>query len=261
MCCADTPDSTNQERVAAVNERIAMRQLDLTEEQAALNSDLQREFMDLARANSETDAEIKDFQFGVAQDEYERRQNIFNPLEAQLVGEAEAYDSPERIALEMGKADGAVLQAYEKAVGSAGRDQLRRGINPNSAKSLALRENAAVDIAAAAGNASTQAGERAKAKGFGMRMDAAGLGRGISTNQTAAAEASLRAGQSAVGSIQSGVQQQNNNYNAVHAGFGSAGGALNNASRIYGGIADTEAAVESSNNQAIGTVIGAAMMM
>lgn len=249
LCCSE-PDTSGQVKMAEVNEKLGNRSMDLAERQYADQSGLTNEFMDLVRQNSASDQKIKDLQFATSQEEADRRRNIFSPLEAGLVDEAKNFDSPERMSNEMGKADAAVMQAYERAMGSASRDQLRMGVNPNSAKAMALRENGALDLAASAANASTGAGERIKSKGFGMRMDAAGLGRNLVSNQTAAADSAVRAGQSGVNSFQSGVDQGNRNFSTTMQGFGAAGSAFTNAGNLYGAAAEAEAAGDPMNGLA-----------
>lgn len=261
MCCSDTPDTSGQVAAAQSNERVGMRALDLSELHYANQSELQREFMDLARANAESDAELKDIQTELMLEQADRRRNIFEPLEAQLVLESEEFDSPERMASEMGKADSAVVQAYDKARRSADRDQLRMGINPNSGKALALRENAILQQAKDAASAATGAGERVKARGFGMRMDTAGLGRNLVSNQTAAADSAIRAGQSSVGSMQAGIDQGNRNFSTTMGGFGQAGAAFTNAGNLYGSAADAEASANAANMQGLGQAVGAIGMI
>lgn len=252
--CCDGPDTSGIAAQAAASERVGMRALDLSEKQYADQSKLQDEFMDLARSNSASDKALKDLQFQTAQEEQQRRSDIFNPLEAGIVDEAQNFDSPDRIANEMGKADSAVVQAYDKASRGAARDQLRLGINPNSGKALMLRQNAALDEAKAAANASTAAGERVKAKGFGMRMDAAGLGRNLVSNQTAAADSAVRAGQSSVSGMQSGVDQGNRNFSSVMSGFGTANNAFGTAGSLYAKQSEIDAANDPMNSlgQAVG---------
>jgi hypothetical protein len=238
--CGGDVDTSGQAAAAAANERVGMRALDLSEEQRAISNDREAELMDLIRTNSESTGQLQDAQLDQVLEASDRRQNIFNPLEAGLVDQAETYDSADRINDEMGKADASVVQAYDKAIAGSARDQLRLGVNPNSAKALALRENGALAMAKAAGNASSGAAERAKGKGFAMRMDAAALGRNLSSNQTAAADSALRAGNSQVSNMQSGVQQGNANFNTTMGGFGTAMQGYSNAGKIYGDIANVQ---------------------
>lgn len=253
MCCSDQ-DTSGQEAMAQANERVGMRALDLNERQFADNKELQREFLTLIRENNESDKAVKDMQLGLMGDEQTRRREIFNPLEEGLVNEAKEFDSAARVSSEMGKADAAVVKAYSRAVEGSSRDQLRMGVNPNSGKALALRENAALGLASSAASASTAAGERTKAKGFAMRMDAAGLGRNLATNQTAAADSALRAGQSQVSSMGAGINVGNEGMRTANQGFGTASGAFTSAGNLYGDAA--EAKYNSNPMTQIGKIAG-----
>lgn len=239
MCCSDQ-DTSGQVAMAQANEKVGLRALEMNERQFEKTSALQNEFLSLIRENNESDMAVKDMQLGLMGDEQKRRKEIFNPLEEGLVNEAKDFDSAARMSTEMGKADAAVVKAYSRAVDGASRDQLRAGINPNSAKSLALRENASLGLASSAASASTAAGERTKAKGFAMRMDAAGLGRNLATNQTAAADSALRAGQSQVSSMNSGIDVGNKSTSTLNQGYGVTSSAYTNAGSLYGQAAEAE---------------------
>ncbi|MES2942660.1 MAG: hypothetical protein V4772_07310 [Pseudomonadota bacterium] len=261
FCCDDGPDTSGQVATAQASERVGMRQLDLAEKKYASDQLLQDELLGMTRAGSASDLELKRLQMDLAQDQADRRKSIFNPLEDGLVNEARQYDSTERVQSEMGKADAAVVQAYDKALRSSGRDLLRMGVNPNSAKSLALRENANVDLALGAAGASTSAGRAVKEKGFGMRMDVAGLGRNLSTNQTAAANSAIAAGQSSIGGFQGAVDQGNRNFNSTQQGFGGANSAFGTAGNLYGSAASATAAADAADSQGVGSLIGTGAMI
>lgn len=230
----DGQDTSGQVAMAGANEKVGMRSLDINEKQFEETKKLQEEYLSLIRENNVSDRAVKDMQLGLMGDEQRRRQEIFNPLEQGLVAEAKEFDSAARVSSEMGKADAAVVKAYTRAIDGASRDQLRMGVNPNSGKSLALRENAALGLASEAATQSTAAGERTKAKGFAMRMDAAGLGRNLATNQTAAADSALRAGQSQVNNMGAGINVGNEAMRTANQGYGVASSAFTNAGNLYG---------------------------
>lgn len=233
-------DSSGQIRSAEGSERVANRQLDINEKQFAESKALQEEFLELTRKNNAADEEVKALQAGLMRDQASRRENVFNPLEDRLVAEAKDYDSTERVSSEMGKADSAVIKAYDRAVQAAGKDQLRLGVNPNSAKAMALRENASIDLASRAAGASTQAAAATKGKGFAMRMDVAGLGRNLATNQTAAAQSALTASQSQNNSFGNVIKTGNDNVSTLNQGFGGANNAFSSAGSLYGNAAEAQ---------------------
>lgn len=255
-CCSSppAPDTSGQVASAAASERLGNRQLDLAERQYESDRATQAEFLDFSRANAATDTELKGLQIGLAREDGDRRREIFNPLEAQIVTEAKEYDSAGRVDQAVGRADSAVVQAYEKATRNAQADQLRLGINPNSAKALALRENADVQIALGAASAGTAEANRVKDRGLALRFDAAGLGRNLSTNQVASVDSAVRAGQSGVNSLQAANEQGNRNFDSTTRGFASAGASFANAGSAYGSAAKTQA--EGGGQSEFGKLVG-----
>lgn len=240
-CCADAPDTRHLEVQAQNQGELGARALDLSERQYEDSSALQREFADVMRANAEGDAEIKDIQMQLMLDQQQRREEIFDPLEARLVDEAENYDSDARVLDSMGKADAAVMQAFDRQRVAGQRDMARLGFAPNSGRALALRQASDVDAAAAAANASTQAGERTRSLGFARRMDVSQMGRNNVSNQTGAAASALQAGQSVNNGYSTVGQAGNQNFNAAMNGFGTASSAFGSAGNMYGKVADMKA--------------------
>lgn len=243
---------------SAVSESmIGMRQLDLAEKKNESDTALQREYLDLIKQNRPIEERIQNAQADSMELQLGRQRDVQFPLEDQIINEAKTYDSAERIAAEAGKADSAVVQAYDKATAGAQRDMLRSGLNPNSAKALALRENASLSQAATAANASTAAAEAVKSKGFAMRMDSAALGRNLAPNSVASADASLKAGQSQAASMSGVIQAANQSFDSTMRGFGSAANSYGQAGQAYSNLAAGQNARAGANAQAAGSVIGA----
>jgi hypothetical protein len=228
--------------------------------QQKLDSDtvLQREYMDIIKANQPTEQRLQSAQADAAELALNRYRDVQVPLENQIIDEARNYDSTERIAAEAGKADAAVVQAYDKANAGAQRDMLRAGLNPNSAKALALRENSSLSQAATSANAATSTAEAVKGKGFAMRMDAAGLGRNLPANSTAASDAALRAGQSSAAGMAGLISANNQSFNSTMGGFGQAASTIGGAGNTFQSMAQQQQASSDAKSAGIGKLIGGA---
>lgn len=238
---------------------LGQRQLDLAETKNSQDAQLQREYLDLIKANQPIEERIQTAQADSMDLALQRQRDVQFPLEDKIIDEAKNYDSTERIANEAGKADSAVVQAYDKATAGAQRDMLRSGLNPNSAKALALRENASLSQAATAANASTAAAEAVKGKGFAMRMDAAALGRNLAPNSVASADSSLRAGQAQASGMSGVIQAANQSFDSTMRGFGSAGNSFSNAGSNLTSIASQQQAASAQKNAGIGSAVGTAV--
>jgi hypothetical protein len=244
---------------AQTMERLGERQADLSEEQFREGTKLQRDYLDLIKAQQPMQERLMESQADAAELGLKRQQEVQWPLEDQLIEEASNYDSAERVGQAAGRADAAVIDAYDRAQAAAGRDMRRMGVDPNSGKAVAQRENGAIQLASAAANASSTAAEAIKSKGFAMRMDAAGLGRNLGTNSTAAADASLRAGQAQASNHGAAAAMGNQNFSTTMAGFGSAGQSFSNAARTYDSMSRQQTEQNNAASASTGAIVGAGL--
>jgi hypothetical protein len=238
---------------------LGQRQVALAEDKHRSDTELQREYMDLIKANRPLEERIQTAQADSMDLQLQRQRDVQFPLEDQIIKEAREYDSAERMAAEAGKADSAVVQAYDKATAGAQRDMLRSGLNPNSAKALALRENASLSQAATAANASTAAAEAVKSKGFAMRMDSAALGRNLAPNSVASADASLKAGQTQAASMSDLIQSANQSFDSTMRGFGAAGNSFGNSGSSLNALASQQRQASAQRGAGIGSMAGTAV--
>ena len=248
-------------------DEIGNRATDLADLQLGIGLGRQNDFFNLANANIATDSRIKDDSYDVAQRIGAQRRGLYDPLEASIVNEANNYDSPHRINQEMGKADAAVVQAYDKAARTGDRNQLRMGVNPNSGKAMAARENLSFDRAMASATAGNRAADNLQTKGFGMRMAAAGMGKDKVNQQLGAYGSALASGQSAISTMNRAMDSNRDVFSGVNNNFNTAAGAFGrtadinsrNSSDAARLAADKEARDRAENRQddnMIGNLIG-----
>ena len=112
----------------------------------------------------------------IARDQWDRYKEIYEPLERQVVDEAQNYDSPENYARAAGDASATVSQQFGKA-----RDRLTRtpGLDPTSAGYQASMVG--LDLAQASNDAVQQNAARQKVKdtAYARKTDALSLGKGL----------------------------------------------------------------------------------
>ena len=239
------------------------RAADLSDLGLSIGLDRQNDFFDLANANIGADARLRDMNDGLAQDmEYSRRE-IYDPLEADIVSEARSYDSPDRTNQEMGRADAAVVQAYDKAARTGDRSQLRLGVNPNSGKAMAARENLNFDRAMASATAGNRAADNLKSKGFGMRMTAAGLGRDKAAQQIAAANSSMGIGQGSINSMGQAMDSNRDVFSGANNSLNTAASAFSRTAQINSDAANNRdrmnEASDARDDQMTGNLLGAGL--
>lgn len=112
----------------------------------------------------------------IARDQWDRYKEIYEPLERQVVNEAQNYDTPEAYQRAAGEASAAVSNQFGKA-----RDRLTRtpGLDPSSAGYQASMVG--LDLAQAASDATQQnaARQRVRDTAYARKTDALSLGKGL----------------------------------------------------------------------------------
>lgn len=161
----------------------------------------------------------------------------FRPLEQGIVADAQAFDTPEK---RQAAADASIADVNAGFAGvqqAQGRQLGSMGINPGSARSIAAMGGMGVEQAKAGAGAAYKARQGVEQLGFARKMDAASLGRNLPSNQTAAANTAIQAGNSAVGNSAAGLAAMNSGVAGVQAGYAGAMNGAQGAGSIYGRIA------------------------
>ena len=153
-------------------------------------------------------ADATRMQAQIAKDQWNKYKEIYEPLEKQVVGEAQSFGAPSDYSKAAGDAQATVSQQYSKA-----RDQLTRqpGVDPSSAAYQAsmvglnmaeAAQGAVQQNAARQGVQDTAYARKQSAVAMGKGLDttaSAGLGSVASSNASRAATAQAQANQQAAG--------------------------------------------------------------
>lgn len=123
-----------------------------------------------------TQLDVMDDNSEYAREDRERYETVFQPLENDLVKEAMDYASPERMDLEMGRAQADVAQKYDQARAAAERQLEGYGINPAATRYAALDLGIRAQQAAAQAAAANQAAQQVEATRRALRTEAIGIG-------------------------------------------------------------------------------------
>lgn len=134
-----------------------------------------------------------------AQEDRERYQTTFKPLEDQIVQEAQTYDTPEKRA-QAAQADMATVASQSDLARQAAQRNLEGyGIDPSSTRYAALDVGSRTQQAAAMAGAGNQAMRRVEDTGRALKADAANLGRGFQINPLASSQAAAAGNQATSG--------------------------------------------------------------
>jgi len=173
---------------------LGQAQLDFAKEQYETNNPLMQ---DIARKQGL----MMDQQMEQGKDYYDYNKSTFRPLEQGLVADAQAFDTDAmrnqlatKAAADAGLAFNQQNQANERRMASM-------GVNPNSGRFQGMAQQSGLMQAGARAGAMTGARERAQNTGYARKLDAVGLGRGLSNAAAGAYAGANSAGNSAVGNM------------------------------------------------------------
>jgi hypothetical protein len=163
-------------------------------------------------------------QMGQARDYYDYMRDTYRPLEQGIVQDAERFNTEayrnelaSKAAADSGRAFGIGQQQNQRAMASM-------GVNPNSGRFAGMQNASGLGQAASRAAAMTGARSQAQQMGYARKLDAAGLGRGLSGASSAAYGGATNAGSQAGMNAQSAGQ---NYMQGMGMGAGTIQGGLN----------------------------------
>lgn len=197
-----------------------------------------------------------------------RYENVFQPLEDNLVQDFQNYDSEARRGEDRGRAMADVSASFDAQRRNALQRLESYGVDPSQTRNAALDVNMRTQQAAAQASAGTAAGRLTEDKGRALRADAINIGRGLGSQVASSYGQSVAAGAAGLGGAN---QTTNTSAGAIGspgswAGLGQQGAAgaagtltqgFNNQLNAF----NTQQAANSSAMSGIGSAIGLGAML
>lgn len=198
-------------------------------------------------------------------DYYNYNKETFRPLEQGIVDSAKTFDTEGKREELARSAVVDVERAQAGAEAQSNRAMASMGVNPNSGRFAGMRKGLGLQNAAMRAGAATGARTQSEGLGYARKMDAAGLGRGLSGASSGAYQVATGAGNSAGANtmapgtaLLSGNAQGNSTIMQGHGlGIQGLGASLNGQL----GAAQAQAASNNSTAQGVGALVGTAAMM
>ncbi len=253
LTCSDTPDMTAMNTAAAASAEIGKDALEFYKQQYAEAAPVRDKANAIALDVAQQQLDSSKSQTAIAADYDAYNKKTYRPLEEGIVADAQSYDTPEKRAAAASAAMSDVNQTFAKTAAGTARTLAANGVNPGSAKAMAVQQGVAVDQATAGAGAAYQARKGVEATGQALKMDAASLGRGLPSAQTAAVQTALQAGTSAVGNATTPVNVGAQATQTMGQGYGTAINGQQAAGSLYGQAANIQA---SSSNSGLWGALG-----
>lgn len=218
---APEPDP-NIGKAALEQAKLGKDWLEFAKEQFAVGNERQNEIDALTKKVTESQLEAQEQAKEWSVEDRSRYDEVFKPMEDELIQEAKDYDSAERQQEVSSEARADVLRNTQLAKEAAQRQQASMGVNPNSGRFQATSQANDTQAALAAAGAENVARNQVRDKGYAMRADAVNMGRGLPSQAAGAAGLGLQAGSSAVGSTMAGNAAFHQNNQIMGQGFSGA---------------------------------------
>lgn len=257
----DAPDTSRQDAIAADMAKLSAEQWDWVKTQYEAGASDRAAATEAARAVSNQQLKQLELQNSLTEGYAADRENLYRPLEQQIVTEASEFDTPERRAAAANSAVADVGIQAELARQAQVRNQQRMGVNPSSGKALALDSALRLGEATAKAGAANSARDQVETQGYARKLDAANLGRGAASAQATSASIASQTGSSAVNAAQAPNTVNNQGIGVVQSGANGALSGLSGAAGIYGQSTQTQANASDNSGlySALGNLGGAAL--
>jgi len=241
---------------ALMNAQLGRDWLEFAKEQFGIANERQAEIDELTKQIGQQQIEMADRQMRWSEEDRQRYQDLFQPIEEQFVRDATEWDSPERQAQRAAEARADVLQSAEAQKAMAQRAAASMGINPASGRFQGLTRTADLQTALAAAGAQTQAGEQARREGIALRGDVVNIGRGLPSQSAQAAGLGLAAGNSALAGAQGANSQFLQSTGIMGQGYQGAMSGYANMANILNQQYQNQLQAWAANQNAVATGVG-----
>jgi|SRR6185437_2194806 len=219
---------------AAANAEIGQQQVDLAKQQLAWNQTRAAAQDPLIAKIAQQQIQSADTNTARANDQWNQYKTMFQPVENQMVTDAQNFDSPERQAQQAAMAGADVTSAYGGALDSNQRNMERMGVNPNSGRFQAINNETNLAQAKDTAGAMNNARNNTIMQGMALRQGAAQFGRNMPNTGLAADSLALNGGNAAVGNMATGANMNNAGVNTAAGLYGGAAGAYGSAGSLMG---------------------------
>lgn len=258
---SDAPDTSRQDAVAEDMAKLSQEQWDWVKAEYEKSAGDRAASAQTARDVSAQQLQGLTLQNKLTEGYAQDRENLYRPLEQQMVQEAQAYDTPERREAAAGKAVADAGIQLDLAQAAQRRNLTRMGVDPSSGASLATGNQMSLGEAAVKTGAANKAREQVELQGYARKADAAQMGRGNASAQATSAGIATTTGNSAVTNSQQPNLVNNQGIGVVQSGANSALSGMSGAAGIYQNSSNLQAQAGDNSSMwgALGSLGGAAI--
>ena len=177
--------------------------------------DLAQQQVDYSKGIADKESSVLDQQLQYAQEDRDRYNTTFKPIEDQFIEEATNYGSPAAQDEAAAEARADVENSAAIQQGTAERQAMGLGLRPDSGRYAGLDRAAGLGTALATAGAENTARQGVRDKGLALTGQVVDLGRNLPTMAQSETSLGLNAGNQAVGNVGTAINNQISTGNAV----------------------------------------------
>lgn len=232
--CSKSPDTSGMNAAALQSAKISQEALDWYKAKDIEEKPMRDKQAAVALATSQQQLESAKKNDALSDEYANYNRTTFRPLEQKIVADAQGYDTPEKRQAAADAAMADTNMAFEKTRDATARSLAANGINPGSTRAMAVQSGDSVNQAVANAGAAYKARKGVESVGHAMEMDAASLGRGLSSSQATSAQVAIQAGNSGVSNAGVPLQTGVSRGQQMGTGFSTAIQGQQVAGNLYG---------------------------
>ena len=219
--------TAQMERQLDISEAMGNRYMDLSEQQQSWAEGQWTDQLALLQQTLGTQTDIMKQTSENAQEDRQRYEDVYQPIEDDLISDFMDFDSTERRDREAGRAQAGVTHAFDAQRRNAEQRLSSLGVDPSQVRGGALDLGVRIEEAKAQAGAGNQARNRVEDLGRSLRAEAINIGKGYPSQVAASYGQSLAAGNSAVGNMNATVGSGANTMGTGGSWGGMAGNQVN----------------------------------
>lgn len=233
--CSDAPDFPKAEfrEQLEVQKELGDRYLKLSEQQQGWAESQWQDQLALLQDVLGTQTDIMQRQAVAGEEDRARYEQVYQPIEDDLVRDFLDFDTVERRNLESGRAQAGVQQAFDAQRRNAEQRLASYGVDPSQLRGAALDLDVRLQAAAQQAAQGNAARNRVEDLGRSLRAEAINIGKGYPSQVAGAYGQALAAGNSAVGNMNQTVGA---GANTMGTGYQWAGMGNQMANQVQQGI-------------------------
>lgn len=262
---APSPDP-NIGKAALMEAQLGAEWLKVAQEQFVVSNERNAELDALSKRVTEQQLSSAEQAQTWATEDRARYKSVFQPLQDEMIAEAQKYGTQEYQDDAAAKARADVMASASAQAGQRERRMASMGVSPTSGRFAGVERAADTMVALGAASAENGARDLARNKALALKADAINLGNGLPSSAAGSLGLGVNAGSAAIGTAAVPINAYNNSLGILQGGYQTAMQGYRGQGQTLNNLYQNQLSAYQAQQQAgaglfgaLGSVAGAAM--